>query len=84
MVAKVCRRSWNRTFLHPALSNVLHSRFRTEAGSRGESSFFGEGNIHLELKLALYPQVSILFYNVTFQILFAQSIMRVRVSLFRR
>ena len=36
------------TPLHSARSSTVWSRFRTAAGSSGESSFTGEGNIHRE------------------------------------
>lgn len=48
LVAKVCRRSWNRTCLHPVCSSRRHSRWRKVAGSIGIFSFFGEGNIQRE------------------------------------
>ena len=49
-----CRKSWKRTFLHPARSRTVCSRFRTVAGSLGESSLTGDGNIHLETTASLY------------------------------
>ena len=48
-VAKVCRRSWKWMCLHSACFRMEDSFFRTAAGSCGESSFIGEGNIHREV-----------------------------------
>ena len=38
----------------PARFSTADSFFRTAAGSRGESSFFGDGNIQWELTLCRY------------------------------
>lgn len=53
IVAKVCRRSWNRTYLQPARLSIICNRFLTAGGLRGESSITGDGNIHLEFVLSL-------------------------------
>ena len=54
LVAKTWRRSWNRTFLHPACFRILASRWLTTEGATGASSFLGEGNIHCEKTVCLY------------------------------
>lgn len=49
-VAKVCRRSWNRSLLQSARFSTVDSRFCIVTGSVGESSLTGEGNIHREVQ----------------------------------
>ena len=54
LVANTWRRSWNRTFLHPACDRILLSLWLAAAGASGASSFLGEGNIHREETVFLY------------------------------
>ena len=54
LVAKVCRKSWKRAAGQPARFSTADSFFRTAAGSSGESSFLGDGNIHREEILFRY------------------------------
>ena len=53
-MANTWRRSWNRTFLHPACDRILLSLWLAAAGASGASSFLGEGNIHREETVFLY------------------------------
>ena len=54
VVAKVWRRSWNRSFLHSALSNITCIIPYTAEGSLGIPSTLGDGNIHSESIVSLY------------------------------
>ena len=54
VVTKRCRKSWNRTRLHPACFRMVRSRFRQAAGSSGESSLAGEENIQRESTCCRY------------------------------
>ena len=56
LVAKVCRRSWKRAAGQPARFSTADSFFRTAVGSRGESPFLGDGNIHREVTLCRYDR----------------------------
>lgn len=63
VIVNVCRRSWNRIFLHSERLRIFLTVLYTDCGFLGISSITGDGNIHREFTVFLYSANT---FNTTF------------------